>query len=51
MSSDKNGMRERVIVSGDEASGRDSHGSSLLPMLVAGLVLITISAAVLMAFV
>jgi hypothetical protein len=43
--------RERTILSGDSASGRDSEGSSLVPMLVAGLVLILIGAVVIMAFV
>lgn len=40
-----------VALSGDEASGRASAGSSLLPMLVVGLVLIVIGAAVVMAVV
>jgi len=43
--------QKRVILSGDSASGRDSQGSSLVPMLVAGLVLVTIGAIVVMAFV
>lgn len=51
MKTDRTGVRERVILSGDEASGRDSEGSSLLPMLVAGLVLVTVGAIVLMTFV
>lgn len=41
----------RVELSGDEASGRDSHGSSLVPMLAAGLVLVVIGAIIIMAFV
>lgn len=41
----------RVVLSGDSASGRDSQGSSLVPMLIAGLVLVTIGAIVVMAFV
>lgn len=40
-----------VVLSGDDASGRDSQGSSLMPMLVAGLVLVAIGALVIMAFV
>jgi len=42
---------ERTVLSGDSASGRDSQGSSLLPMLVAGLVLILVGAIVVMTFV
>lgn len=40
-----------IVTSGDAASGRDTHGSSLLPMLVAGLVLIVIGAVGVMIFV
>lgn len=40
-----------VILSADHASGRDSQGSSLVPMLVAGLVLVTVGAVVVMLFV
>lgn len=40
-----------VVLTGDEASGRDPRGSSLMPMLVAGLVLVTVGAVVIMAFV
>lgn len=43
--------RNPIVISGDEASGRDSHGSSLLPMLVAGLVAVTLGAIAVMAFV
>lgn len=42
---------ERMTLSGDSASGRDSQGSSLVPMLISGLVLVTIGAIVVMAFV
>lgn len=42
---------DRIELSGDAASGRDSHGSSLIPMLVAGLVLIAVGAIVVMMFV
>lgn len=45
------GRHERVELSGDAASGRDSEGSSLVPMLAAGLVLVVIGAIVVMAFV
>jgi len=40
-----------VITSGDEASGKDPQGSSLLAMLIAGLVLVTVGAIVVMVFV
>lgn len=40
-----------VVLSGEDASGRDAQGSSLMPMLVAGLVLVAIGAVVVMAFV
>ncbi|MEW9806636.1 hypothetical protein [Mesorhizobium marinum] len=43
--------KEPVILSGDQASGRDSHGSSLVPMLVAGLLLIAVGSVVVMTFV
>lgn len=46
-----NDKRQPVILSSDQASGRDSQGSSLVPMLVAGLVLIAIGAVVVMMFV
>ena len=40
-----------VVLSSDDASARDSGGSSLVPMLVAGLVLVAVGAIVVMAFV
>ena len=45
------GNYKRVEVSGDDASGRDSQGSTLVPMLIAGLVLVTLGAVVVMMFV
>ncbi|MBN9070337.1 MAG: hypothetical protein J0H34_01820 [Rhizobiales bacterium] len=42
---------KHVELSGDKASGRDTGGSSLLPMLAAGLVLVVIGAIAVMAFV
>lgn len=51
MKTEKTGLPEQVVLSGDQASGRDSEGSSLLPMLIAGLVLVTVGALVLMTFV
>jgi len=45
------GNHRRVEVSGDQASGRDTEGSSLLPMLTVGLDLIVIGAMVIMVFV
>ncbi|MET3791880.1 hypothetical protein [Aquamicrobium terrae] len=43
--------RDRVVLSGEHASGRDLEGSSLMPMLIAGLILITVGALVVMVFV
>ncbi|MCB1466762.1 MAG: hypothetical protein KDK08_06380 [Rhizobiaceae bacterium] len=40
-----------VVTSGDEASGRDPQASSLLAMLIAGLVLVTVGAVFVMVFV
>jgi len=40
-----------VELSGEDASGRDAEGSTLMPMLVAGLVLIVIGALGVMVFV
>lgn len=45
------GNCRRVEISGDEASGRDSQGSSLVPMLIAGIILVTLGAVVIMMFV
>ncbi|MET3660827.1 hypothetical protein [Aquamicrobium ahrensii] len=47
------GVRDhrRVELSADHASGKDSDGSTLVPMLVAGLVLIVIGALAVMIFV
>lgn len=43
--------KRTVILSADQASGRDSQGSSLMPMLIAGLILIAVGAVVVMMFV
>jgi hypothetical protein len=43
--------RDHLVFSGENASGRDIGGSSLIPMLIAGLVLITVGAVAVMAFV
>lgn len=51
MATGESGWRKPVVLSGDDASGRDSQGSSLVPMLIAGLILVTIGAVVVMAFV
>lgn len=51
MATGEGNKQERTILSADSASGRDSQGSSLVPMLVAGLVLILIGAVVVMTFV
>lgn len=45
------GEHRRVELTSDNASGRDSQGSTLMPMLVAGLVLVVVGAIVVMAFV
>lgn len=42
---------KRVELSGDDASGRDSHGSTLVPMLIAGLIAVVAGAVVIMMFV
>ncbi len=51
MGSDNGNRRAPVVLSGDAASGRDSQGSSLVPMLIAGLIFVTIGAVAVMAFV
>lgn len=43
--------QRRVEVTSDNASGRDTGGSTLLPMLIAGLILIVIGATVIVLFV
>lgn len=45
------GNDRRIELSGDDASGRDSRGSTLITMLIAGLVMIAVGAIVLMTFV
>ncbi|WP_199224759.1 hypothetical protein [Falsochrobactrum shanghaiense] len=42
---------EQITITPDAASGGDSKGSTLLPMLIAGLALVVIGAIVLMYFV
>ncbi len=44
-------VQKTLVFSGDQVSGRDSNGSSLVPMLVVGLVLISIGCAAVMIFV
>lgn len=51
MSREEKQSRSRLVFSSDQVSGRDSNGSSLMPMLVAGLVLIAIGYAAIMIFV
>jgi hypothetical protein len=46
-----NASHKPVVITGDEASGRDSKGSSLIPMLVAGLIAVTVGAILVMTFV
>ncbi|UDF32980.1 UNVERIFIED_ORG: hypothetical protein LHK14_24785 (plasmid) [Roseateles sp. XES5] len=48
---DKEEMRKPMVFSGEHVSGRDINGSSLMPMLVVGLVLIAIGYAGVMVFV
>lgn len=45
------GVQKPIVLSGDAASGRDSAGSSLVAMLVAGLVLVVVGAIAVMMFV
>lgn len=45
------GDRKRTEISSDDASGRDMAGSTLVPMLIAGLVLVLVGAVILMQFV
>ncbi len=40
-----------LVFSGEQVSGRDNNGSSLIPMLVVGLVLICLGCAAVMIFV
>ena len=48
---DKEETRKPFVFSSEDVSGRDLNGSSLMPMLVAGLILIGIAAAAVMIFV
>lgn len=48
---EKEEPRKPRVFSGEHASGRDINGSSLVPMLVAGLVLVTLGYAAVMIFV
>ncbi|WP_313192001.1 hypothetical protein [Shinella zoogloeoides] len=48
---DQNEIRKPLVFSGEHVSGRDIEGSSLVPMLVAGLILIAIGYAAVMIFV
>ena len=43
--------RQHVTISSDHSSGGDARGSTLLPMLIAGLILIVIGAIGVMVFV
>ena len=46
-----NSDHRRVELSGEQASGKDDGGSTLMPMLIAGLVLIVVGALGVMIFV
>lgn len=48
---DNEETRKAFVFSSEDVSGRDLNGSSLMPMLVAGLILIGIGAAAVMIFV
>lgn len=48
---DNDETRRPLVFSGEHVSGRDINGSSLMPMLVAGLVLIAIGYVAIMIFV
>ena len=43
--------QKAVMLSGDQSSGGDSAGSTLTPMLIAGLVLVVIGGIIIMVFV
>jgi len=47
----KDETRRPLVFSGEHVSGRDINGSSLMPMLVAGLVLIAVGYVAVMIFV
>ncbi|GAA4166774.1 MULTISPECIES: hypothetical protein [Shinella] len=47
----KEETRKPLVFSGEHVSGRDVNGSSLMPMLVVGLVLIAVGYAGVMVFV
>lgn len=48
---DDNKTRKPLVFSSEHASGRDLGGSSLMPMLIAGLILIAIGYVAIMVFV
>ncbi|MGN7738155.1 hypothetical protein [Sinorhizobium sp. Sb3] len=48
---DTDEVRKPMVFSGEQVSGRDLNGSSLMPMLVVGLVLVAIGYAAVMIFV
>ncbi len=48
---DKNEIRKARVFSSEHVSGRELGGSSLIPMLIAGLILITLGYAAIMLFV
>lgn len=47
----KNEIRKSMVFSSEHVSGRELGGSSLIPMLIAGLILITLGYATIMIFV
>ncbi len=46
-----NERRKPVVFSSEDVSGRDLSGSSLMPMLIAGLILLTLGYLAIMVFV
>lgn len=48
---DKQAPRKPLVFSGEQVSGREINGSSLMPMLIAGLVLIAVGYVAVMLFV
>ena len=48
---DSDEMRKPVVFSSEQVSGRDLGGSSLMPMLIVGLILIFLGYAAIMIFV
>lgn len=48
---DKEEPRKPLVFSGEQVSGREINGSSLMPMLIAGLLLIAVGYVAVMVFI